>query len=203
MPGIGNCHHASFVLVALRFYHEKLRAGEWVELGSHPNGWFRQQDYFPTSQWEHACRAARRLALVIANEVPGPLPDNGGTARYMIRKPLWETVTLNLVALHGFNAGGFDSWLLSPDTYDEFRALPLYWRTREAREMLGEHADQFLRRTRVVWQQATGREIVDYPDWTAKVPKREGAPPKRKTLQWKLRGVFNAIEARQYGIRGF
>ena len=186
MPGIGNCDAAQ-IIVALRYYAEKLLVGEMVELGKHPSGFERGKFYFPAKQWQHACRAARRLALV-------SLQTQMGKSLYLIRKPVWESARLNLVAQHGFKAGDFDNWILSAQAERDFHKLPLFWKTEAAREMLGEHSAEFLARTRAFWEKRTGRKVVEVPSRklrSAQPPALE--QPAHNTLQWKLRGFLNRL----------
>lgn len=188
MPGIGNCD-GSQVIAALRYYDSKLEVGEWVVLPQHPHAFERHKFYFPLRQWEHATRAARRLAMVSVRE------ERDGRRFYRIRKPVWETVRVKMVAMRRFKAGSFDNWILSAEAERGFEALPLFWKCGPAREFLGEHESQFLARTRAFWEGATGRKVVEVhrpKSVETTSPKAPGTDwqPAHNTLQWKLRGFF-------------
>lgn len=177
------------IVVALRYYHHKLPVGKWCLINPYPPE--RQRRHFPFSQWQNACRAARRIADV---SIQSPMDK-----RYGIRKPIWDEVRNNLVAIKRFHAGSFDNWILSSKAEKDFLALPLFWRTDEAREMLGEHADQFLVRTRAYWESATGDLMTNHylrPD-SAPIYSPERArnslEPARNSLRARLGPLFRRL----------
>ena len=186
MPGIGNCDAAQ-VIMALRYYAEKLRVGESVELPVHPNVGHRF--YFPASQWQHACRTARRLAGVSWSE-----------PNYRLRHPVWEKARINLMSQARFKARAFDEWILAPETEKDFMALPVEWKTAAAEEFLREHSAEFLARTRAFWETRTDRKVVELrsperreaPEFPDKIKgPTTGWQPTKNTLQWKLRVFLN------------
>lgn len=192
MPGIGNCNDSAMILVALRYYHAKLPVGEWLLINPDPpNPYGYKKKGFPFKQWQHACRAARRIADVSCQ---APMYK-----RYGIRKPVWDEVRNNLVAIKRFHAGRFDTWILSAKAERDFLALPLFWRVDEARAMLGEHADQFLVRTRAYWESATGDLMTNHmmrPPLTPTCsPERvhHSLEPARDSLRARLGPLFRRL----------
>ena len=194
MPGIGNCDAAQ-VIVALRYYADKLRVGESVELPVHPNVGHRF--HFPARQWQHACRAARRLAMVSFNQ---PAFRDTGRKLYRIEKTALGNRQGQSRGAGRVRAGDFDNWILSARAEKEFMALPVEWKTAAAEGFLGEHSAEFSARTRAFWETHSGRKVVEL-----RSPERREAPelpdkikgpttgwqPAKNTLQWKLRGFLN------------